>query len=257
MTVAARATRTTKPKPAITRDRYHRYTFEGSVYPGVTSLIKVVDKSDVLMRWAARNTAEAAILQAANLPSLLETSGKEGVIRLLAERSSWKRDAAADLGTDLHGYADRISQGEDIAKDTVPDEAWARASGYAEWWKASGWRRRITEAYIVNRTLGYGGTIDLLAYDEEGRTVLADVKSGKGVYGETILQLVGYGMAEMIAPADSPVAYPMPAIDRYAVLHVTDAGVRVIDLEPTEEDRAAFRACIPLSAWQKAHKDAL
>lgn len=254
MTVATRAT---KPKPAVARDRYHRYTFEGVVHPGVTGLIKVIDKSDVLMRWAARNTAEAAILQAANIPSLLETSGKEGVIRLLAERSSWKRDAAADLGTDLHGYADRISQGEDLAKDTVPEAAWARAAAYADWWQGSGWKRRITEAYVINRTLGYGGTIDLLAYDENGRTVLADVKSGKGVYGETILQLLAYGRAEVIAPVGSPTAYPMPPIDRYAVLHVTDAGVRVVDIEPTEEDWVAFQACIPLAAWQKTHKDAL
>lgn len=251
------ATKAAKVKPAVTRDRWHRYTFEGVVHPGVTGIISVVDKSDVLMKWAARNTAEAAILQAANLPGLLETSGKEGVIRLLAERSSWKRDTAADLGTDLHGYADRISQGEDIAKDTVPEAAWARAAAYAEWWQESGWKRRITEAYVINRTLGYGGTIDLLAYDETGRTVLADVKSGKGVYGETILQLAGYGGAEFIAPVNSPVAYPMPGIDRYAVLHVTDAGVRVIDVDITDADRAAFQSCIPLAAWRKAHREAL
>ena len=89
-------------------------------------------------------------------------------------------------------------------------------------------------------TLGYGGTLDLLAYDEAGRTVLADVKSGANVYPEVVLQLLAYGEAALIAPQGSPLAYPMPTIERYVVLHVTDAGVRVIDVEVDDDDRAAL-----------------
>jgi hypothetical protein len=69
-----------------------------------------------------------------------------------------------------------------------------------------------------------------------------------------VLQLLAYGEAALIAPQGSPVAYPMPLIDRYAVLHVTDGGVRVIDVEVDDEDRAAFRACLPLSRWHAARK---
>ena len=47
-----------------------------------------------------------------------------------------------------------------------------------------------------------------------------------------ILQLLAYGEAALIAPQGSHVAYPMLAIDRYAVLHVTDAD-RLAD-EPVE-----------------------
>ena len=61
-TAAVPATRSAaKPKPAITRDRYHRYTYEGTTYPGVTSVLRVLDKSDALMAWASRNTAQAAL----------------------------------------------------------------------------------------------------------------------------------------------------------------------------------------------------
>lgn len=69
-----------------------------------------------------------------------------------------------------------------------------------------------------------------------------------------VLQLLAYGEAALIAPQGSPVAYPMPAIDRYAVLHVTEGGVRVIDVEVDDDDRAAFRACLPLSRWHAARK---
>ena len=47
-----------------------------------------------------------------------------------------------------------------------------------------------------------------------------------------ILQLLAYGEAALIAPQGSHVAYPMLAIDRYAVLHVTTVGfvAQVIDV---------------------------
>jgi len=240
---------TAKPRPAITRDRYHRYTHEGIVHPGVTSLLKIVDKSDALMGWAARNTAEAALRLLGGLPELLATVGPEGVVKALTARSGWQRDEAAAAGSDIHGHAERIARGEEVAEgiDRIIRE---RVLRYAEWWSGAGWRVRLAEAFIVNVDLGYGGTIDLLAYDEAGRTTLADVKSGKGAYAETRLQLAAYGMAGLIAPQGSPVVWPMPHVERYVVLHVTDEGVRVIDVDVDDDDRAAFRACIPLSRWR-------
>ena len=65
----------TKVTPAITRDRWHRYTYEGITYPGVTSVLRVLDKSDALMAWASRNTAEAALAQLDHLASLRAGGG--------------------------------------------------------------------------------------------------------------------------------------------------------------------------------------
>ena len=36
-------------RSAITRSADHRYTYEGTVYPGVTSILGVLDKSGPLM----------------------------------------------------------------------------------------------------------------------------------------------------------------------------------------------------------------
>jgi hypothetical protein len=249
---AAPAAPVARQKPAITRDRYHRYTYAGRTYPGVTTVLRVLDKSDALMAWASRNTAEAALAQLDHLASLRDTVGPEGVIKALTARSGWKRDEAAAAGSDIHGLAERIARGE--ALPHVPQAIRAQVEAYAAWWAGSGWRLRVAEAFVVEPTLGYGGTLDLLAYDEAGRTVLADVKSGANVYPEVVLQLLAYGEAALIAPQGSPIAYPMPRIERYAVLHVTDAGVRVIDVEVDDEDRAAFRACLPLARWHGARK---
>lgn len=238
-----------KPMPAITRTRDHQYSFNDVVYPGVTGLIGVVDKSDALMGWAARGTAEAAIRLVDKLPELIETSGAEGVVKLLTARSGFQRDEAAKIGTQIHSMAEMIARGESLPFQ--PDGIRERVLRYADWWTGSGWSIRLAEAYLVNETLGYGGTLDLLARDEKGLTVLLDVKSGRGVYAISRLQMVAYGDAEWIAPPESPVAYPMPRIDRYVIAHVTDKGVRLVELAIDDIDRAAFAACLPLSTWFK------
>jgi hypothetical protein len=255
LTQAAPSTtpRTAKPKPAISRDRWHRYTYAGVTYPGVTGILKVIDKSEVLMRWASRQTAEAALALGPELAKMQETIGPNGVIDALTKRSAWKNDEARDMGSAIHEYADRYAKGLDLGE--VSDSVRRRVEHYCEWLASSGWKVRLSEAYVLNKTLGYGGTLDLLAYDEDGQTVLADVKSGKGVYSETRLQLLAYGEAELIAPPDSLIAYPMPPVHRYVVLHVTEAECRPIDIAVTDLDREAFRACLPLSRWKAATKD--
>lgn len=248
--VAVAAQRQPRPKAAITRDRWHRYTYQGVTYPGVTSIVGVIDKSKPLMVWASRLTAEAALEQLDTLPDMVRKNGRAGVVRLLTDQSAWRRDEAASIGTAIHEFAERVANGDDLGE--VPESIRVRVRHYVDWFAASGWKRRITEALVVNPTLGYGGTLDLLAFDEQGRTVLADVKSGKNIYPETTLQLLAYGEAKLIAPQGSPTAYPMPSVDRYVVLHVTESGVECIELEPTEDDRTALRACIPLAAWKAA-----
>lgn len=242
----------TRPKPAITRDRYHRYTYEGVTYPGVTSIVGVIDKSKPLMAWASRLTAEAALDQLEALPDMVRKNGPAGVVRLLTDQASWRSDEAKSIGTAIHEFAERVANGDELGE--VPASIRSRVHHYVDWFAASGWRRRITEALVVNPTAGYGGTLDLLAYDEDGRTVLADVKSGKNIYPETRLQLLAYGEAELIAAQGATVAYPMPAVDRYVVLHVTESGVEPIELDLTDDDRAALAACLPLSRWKAAHE---
>jgi hypothetical protein len=256
MTVAAAPARTTTQKPAITRDRWHRYTYRGQTYPGVTSILRVLDKSDALMAWASRNTAEAALAQLDHLAGLRDTVGPEGVIKALTARSGWKRDEAAALGTTVHELADLIVRGEPLPRGTS-ETATAMAEAWAAWWQGAGWRHRLSEAFLVHPDLGYGGTFDLLAYDEHGRTTLADTKTGS-VYPEVRLQLTGYGLpGTLVQPQGMTEVWPMPAIERYVVLDTKEDGVRVIDIEITAEDVEAFRACIPLHHWRASNKGRL
>ena len=248
MTVAARQ------RPAITRDRYHRYTYQGVAYPGATGQAGILDKP-ALANWMSRLTAEAAADLLDSLPKMLETVGREGVVKALTSAAGKKSGEAMSAGTAIHAIAEDVVKGRLVA---LPGgEAGRKAQQVVDWWPTSGWRLRLAEAFVLNTTVGYGGTIDLLAYDEDGRTTLADWKSGSGVYHDVRLQLAAYGNAELIAPQDSPVAYPMPTVERYVVLHVTERGVFPIDVDVDAQDWEAFMACIPLSRWQAARKGRL
>ena len=105
---------------------------------------------------------------------------------------------------------------------------------------------------VVNATMGYGGTIDLLARDRDGRTVLADIKTGKAIYTEAVLQLTAYGMAEVIAAGDK--VFKMPPPDRYVILHVTREGCREVEITVGSLEREAWAACLKLAAWRDAMK---
>lgn len=244
--------------PQITRDADHNYTYQGVTYPGVTGLLKVIDKSDALMSWAARNTAEAAVALLATqtvdgkdgLSSLLDTVGPEGTVKALTSRSAWKRDEAAALGTEVHNLADLVVRGEPTPPMTETTRH--RVLKYAEWWKASGWSLRTSEAMLVNPRYGYGGTLDLLCRDRDGRTVLADIKTGKAVYWEAVLQLTAYGNAEVIQHGGQ--VYPMPDIDRYVILHVTANETREVEVTVGGLEWSAFIACTDLTAWRQTLK---
>lgn len=245
----------------ITRSIDHQYTYEGQTYPGVTGILKVLDKSGPLMGWAARQTAEAAAALiseytatggTSNAEYLIRTVGPEGFIKAVTSRSAWKNDEAKDMGSRIHELTELL----DARKDTgamTPTEA-LRVEHYREWRDASGWDLKIREAMLVNPTLGFGGTLDILARDKEGRIVLADIKTGKGVYKESILQLAAYGMSEFIQPVNSDKVARMPKPDRYAILHVTAKGVREIEIPITDDDRSAFLACMDLTRWSESQK---
>jgi len=182
----------------------------------------------------------------------LETVGAEGVVKALTARSAWKRDEAAQLGTEVHALADLVVRGQPTPSMTETQRA--RVLHYAEWWKASGWTLRLSEAFVVSPQWGYGGTFDLLARDRDGRTVLADVKTGKAVYKESVLQLTAYGMATFVQPVGADQVYPMVTPDRYAILHVTAEGVREVEVAVGEMEMHAFCACLDLNAWMDTMK---
>ncbi len=178
--------------------------------------------------------------------------GREGTIAALTARRNWKNQEAKDLGTAVHAMAELVVKGEPTPP--MAEATRKRVLHYAEWWRNAGWTLRLAEAMVVFPTHRYGGTFDLLAYDRDGKTVLADVKTGKGVYKEVALQLAAYSLAPIVAPTGSPKAYPMPKVDRHVVLHVTTEGVREVEIAVGTAEHMAWLACIDLHTWAESMK---
>jgi hypothetical protein len=240
--------------PAIVRSDDHHYSFLGQTYPGVTGILKILDKSGPLMAWASKETAKAAIamLKTGALSDLVIEVGDEAAIKALTAKAGWERDEAAKVGTRIHAMADAHVRGE-VGADEGQDIA-KRVELYAEWWQGSGWTLRLSEALVVHTAVRYGGTFDLLARGPDGETILADIKTGKGIYTDAALQLAAYGMAEWVCPMGSPTAYPMPKVDRYVILHVTEKGVREVDVKVGSAEQVAFIAACALAKWRDQTK---
>ena len=90
----------------------------------------------------------------------------------------------------------------------------------------------------MSRQWQYAGTFDLIAR-VWGAVWLLDVKTSSGVYGSTALQLTAYGNAEFYLAEDGT-EQPLPAIERYGVLHVTEYGTTLHYL-PTSANEAAWK----------------
>jgi hypothetical protein len=100
---------------------------------------------------------------------------------------------------------------------------------------------------VYSETYGYGGTADLAAV-VDGVAWLIDIKTGAKIYGETSLQLAGLDRAEWVGRPGDPKKYGVPKVERYGVLHVTDAGAELVPYDVTDAEFEAFLAL--RQGWQ-------
>lgn len=244
--------------PAISRSIDHRYTYEGITYPGVTSIIDIVGGSfGAASGWGAKQAAMAAVRMADDLPKMIANLGEEGTRKALCAKSAWGPDPSGSiLGTAVHEAIEKFLTVSDF--EMPGGEVSRRLRFFADWWASCGWRLRLSEAMVVhpsheNEQDGWGGTFDLLAYDRDGRTVCADIKTGN-LYPKVALQLAAYGMASLVQPANDHRAYPMPLPDRYVVLHVTESGLREVEIAVGTAERMAFLAALDIYHWTESMK---
>lgn len=197
----------------------HRYKLDGAWVPGVTTLIGKGLPKPALPYWAAKTVAEWVADQPDLAETLTRMGGRGPAVAFLKELPWQKRDEAAVRGTDVHALAERIVHGEEVE---VPPHLAGHVQGYVDWLDATGLDAILTERPVASRQWGYAGTFDLIAGMPDGVWLL-DIKTSSGVYGSTALQLAAYAHAEFYLDQDGA-EQPLPAIDRYGVLHVTECG---------------------------------
>jgi len=231
------------------RTKNHLYYFDGEgPWPGVTTITRVLD-APALTNWKLNQVAAAAVENAERLIEDRESGKTDAAVKWLTTLSS----TAMDRGHRIHATLESVLRREpvEVAAEDEPAIAGARA-----WLNEAKVRPIAVEAFLLHPTLGYGGTLDLIA-EIDGETWLLDWKTGKSVawpsgevYSDHRLQLAAYGHAEFLAKVGDPGRYPVPVITRYGIVHVTDGGTRLYPADVTEADWVAFRACLALHRWK-------
>lgn len=210
----------------------HRYWLDGKPIPGVTTLLGKGLPKPALPYWAAKCVAEFVVDEPEQVEQLRSLGRGPAVAALKA--IPWQaRDEAAVRGTAVHEIAEHVVHGQEV---DVPDHLIAHVEGYARWLDEFGVEPVLTERQVAHRQLWYAGTFDLIA-TIRGVTWGLDLKTSKGVYGSTALQVAAYMGAEFYVTADGE-EKPLPHVDRLGVVHITEAGTQ---LRPFKDKEAAWK----------------
>ena len=255
MTTATRPT----AAPGVHRTKTHLYYFNGAgPWPGVTTITRVLD-APALTNWKLEEVAKAAIASAERLVDDREAGKTDAAVKYLTTLST----TAMDRGSRIHASIESVLRREPTIVDPRDEPA---VDGARAWLNQqateNGLRPLEVEAFLINERLGYGGTLDLIA-EIAGETWLLDWKTGKSVawpsgevYEDHRLQLAAYANAEFIAKIGDPERHPLPLIQRYGIVHVTDGGTRLYPAAVTDLNWNAFRACLYIHGWRKSNRKA-
>ena len=243
------------PAVGLYRTPKHEYYFNGDgPYPGVTGVLGIIDKP-ALVEWAKRETAECAVRNWDVLDVMRAQGGDAAAIDWLKRIPDYVRDTAANRGTRVHAAADAYARHEPI--DLAPEEIPA-LEAYRYFLEERNVRIVAAELAVIGSVPGmgrYGGTGDLWAQlDDTPETWMLDIKTSKGTYKETALQLAAYAYGDFGAYPGDPQAYRLPPADRFGVVHIRpdlypDTGYRLVEYDVTPDTFGAFCAAYRLAAW--------
>jgi hypothetical protein len=214
---------------------------------GVTTLLGNAIPKNGLTNWAAGEAASYAVEHWDELAPLPLLKRADEI------RYAWKRELgrASLKGTEIHNLAERLSSGEQI---DVPDNYEAHVEQCVKFLDKFEPQPVVTEAVVVNRAVGYAGTLDMVA-DMLGHRYLIDWKTGKSVYAEAALQLAAYAHAEhyLDGGVERPVAEL--GIQRGAVVHLRADGYDVYPMRIDEAAFMVFRHAAYMARWVTWNRD--
>jgi hypothetical protein len=234
----------------------HRvYTWAGVKYPSVTSIPKLVGMPDRLHRWFVANLIDYVIANASNI-GLRVATGDERELKVLRS-NLWKATDGDDSGR-IVGIAVHRAAALGIDPATAHPGVAPKLRQYLDWRETSGVQIIASEFQVWNLSEGYAGTVDLLGRFADGSTWLLDLKSGRGLYAEHVLQLVAYLMAEFVGAndaVDERLSASLAQVSGVGILHLADTGWEFISLKLPELAKAwtAFRGLIRFAGWLQAN----
>lgn len=243
---------------------HHYKDAAGSRVPGVTTILSDGLPKAALINWAANATADAAV----NLWDELADLPPAARLKRLQGARYEDKDKAANRGTEVHGFAERLIAGEAVQ---APDEIAGHVESCARFLDEFQFKAEHVEFSIASYKHGYAGTGDFIGsvllpptakVPEDWRQflgqrirILGDWKTNRsGIYGETALQLAAYRFAEVLLPADSP-EIPMPAVDACAAIWLRGDGYELKPVTAGPVQHRTFLYAQQIAEWGKHDRD--
>lgn len=184
--------------------------------PSITTVIG--QQANDLSGWHGYMAAKAALEDQRSYRASSSAGLKFAVIRDAASASERFRDAAAARGDRVHNYAEQVAlramgqphEVEGHRENLIAHGEQAFADRFDEWWELYRPKPLATEVTIWNETVGYAGTLDLVA-EIAGHTCIIDYKTKgtdrkgrvKPLDDKVVMQLVaGLKAEEALVDAD-------------------------------------------------------
>jgi hypothetical protein len=260
----------TLPKRALTRSGYGGRGYRPlghknlPVLPSVTTILKAESK-DALTQWSADQTAAFAIAQGERLLSMADAKAW-GFLRFY-----WKRSPKDPLSgdVDLNDYHTGVLSDAGELGDSVHEWIEAdlfglpfpdvrnRNSAFRDC--VGQWNKFKSEHTIVPHRventvwnnsgdgLGYAGTFDLLC-EIDGELYLLDIKTSRGLYSSTWMQLAALFHAPTLLEEGEN------GVDRF--IHDWQKPIKrlaVIHVRPDDDDREAFCKLVEMPGDHNTH----
>lgn len=187
-------------KVVLTMDTMrHRYTVEdpengldGEVAQGVTTALKIIDKSTPLIKWASGlilDTIKEQILPG----QAYDEIQLQKIFNEASEAPNKHKTNAGDLGTMVHQWIEDYIKGKNPG---IPVNPVLKKSveNFLAWKDKYQVEFVLSEQLIYSRKFRYAGTLDFVCRIG-GHLFLGDFKTSSGVYPEHMIQTATYRMA--------------------------------------------------------------
>lgn len=192
----------------------YKHPVTGNVVPGVTTVLKNLNKPGVL-QWAVDNTAAYAV---ANVDGLLNRTEEQGYGFL---RWYWKRDPLKGDLSDIRNYSNGVLEDSAnlgtmmhdwIAADhgacpypdvsLAPSFFWEMVEEWEEFQKRHEVKPVHSEITMWNDEFGYAGTADGV-WEIDGKLSLIDIKTSRNTWDEHLMQLIALHNCETLLIEES------------------------------------------------------
>lgn len=238
-------------------DRWYLDEATGRKAPGVSAIKDFMPKPG-LTKWAAKMAALFVVDNIDAVQSLTKRD-RDAAYELIKEAPWRKSGKAADKGTDVHHYAEKVARAVMEGakpKGAIPPGMKPFLVQYVKFLQEFDVEPVMLETAVWNDDPEYIGRFDMLCRLRtiSDDLVLVDTKSGEsGIWESTALQQTAYAYAKNYYDEDTETLKPMPeVVDAYG-LWLRPEGFALQPLSTGEEEWEQFKRLHASYMW-KLHR---